>query len=434
MTRKVLLCLTVVLGVNFFCGAERSAAVGNKDEVALITVATFGANEGPRPVGSLALGADGAFYGVTQFYGASAAAKNRFGNGSVFRVTTNGILTTLFSFRGTNGSDPMTGLTAGNDGKLYGVTYAGGTNSGGVAFCVSTNGEQKVLHYFGGGEGWDYSIRKTPGFQHWQGGCNPIGGLLRGNDGNFYGTTAGGGLNFGTVFKMNPGGQLTYIFTFDSTNGERPSAELARDAQGNLYGTTEYGGPNGRSHGGYGTVFKINPAGQLIWSVGLAGTNGLHPLAGLAIGRDGNFYGSTYGGWYTLPKGEAFSDGTIFKITTNGVLTTLMTFANTNGACPIGRLILASDGDFYGATRFLNGIGRGSDEALGSGALFRMTPGGTLGVLTAFGGENLNTYPAGGLAEGPDGYLYGVVCNSGTNNATCVFKFKLPGSPGKNKR
>ena len=410
------------------CGAENNSVTGAKDDAELITLATFNGTNGARPVGSLAWGNDGTFYGVTESGGTNRGRGiYGMGCGTVFRVTTKGLLTTLFSFNGTNGETPMTGLVGGTEGDFYGVTYAGGTNHGGVAFCITANGNEKVLHDFGGGDGWDNGLRATLHLQHWQGCGNPIGGLTLSKDGNFYGTTIEGGYDFGTVFKMTAKGELTYIFAFNETNGSRSLAELAQDAQGNLYGTTEEDGPNGKPHGGYGTVFKINPAGKLLWCVGFNGTNGLHPTAGLAMGPDGSFYGSTYGGWYTGPDGNqtAQNEGTIFKITTNGVLITLVSFGNTNGACPVGRLVLASDGNFYGAVRFLNGVGMASDSPMGNGAVFKISPAGKYRIVATFDNGDFNAGPAGGLTEALDGDLYGVTGGGGSNHQGTVFKVRV---------
>jgi uncharacterized repeat protein (TIGR03803 family) len=206
---------------------------------------------------------------------------------------------------------------------------------------------------------------------------------------------------------------------------------LAQDADGNLYGTTQSGGTNGPEHGGFGTVFKITPAGKLVWAVCFAGTNGVCPNTGLVQGADGNFYGTTYGGSYAgagdgnASLRETFSCGTIYRVTTNGVLDTVVSFANTNGACPVGKLALASDGNFYGSTRYYNAAPLGSDETAGNGAIYKLTPGGKLSVEAIFDNQNGNTFPAGGLAEGTDGNLYGVAYNGGRFNWGSIFKIRI---------
>src|SRR5208283_2335127 len=128
-------------------------------------------------------------------------------------------------------------------------------------------------------------------------GLSPHAGLVQGSDGNFYGTTSSGGMNNeGTVFKITTQGTLTTLWQFSGFfDGRSPSAGLVQGSDSNFYGTTEYGGTNG-----WGTVFKITSQGTLttLWQFGFgsSGTNGAQPEAGLVQGRDGNFYGTTYSG------------------------------------------------------------------------------------------------------------------------------------------
>ena len=135
-------------------------------------------NNGAYPYAALTLGNDGNFYGTTSEGGGGD-------RGTIFRVTTNGTLTTLVSFNGTNGENPWAGLTLGKDGNFYGMTYGGGSDLGTV-FKVTTNGTLTTLVSFNGSNGE-----------------NPRAALTLGNDGNFYGTTDSGGSNgYGTVFRL----------------------------------------------------------------------------------------------------------------------------------------------------------------------------------------------------------------------------------------
>jgi uncharacterized repeat protein (TIGR03803 family) len=111
-----------------------------------------------------------------------------------------------------------------------------------------------------------------------------------------------------------------------------------------LYGTTFLGGANG-----YGTVFRMTTNGTLTPLASFGGTNGAQPQAALLLASDGNFYGTTgSGGAFTNLSG--FGYGTVFKLTTNGTLTTLVSFNGTNGAYPLAGLVQALDGSFYGTT------------------------------------------------------------------------------------
>jgi uncharacterized repeat protein (TIGR03803 family) len=176
-------------------------------------------------------------------------------------------------------------------------------------------------------------------------GANPMAALTLGSDGNFYGTTYSGGssIYYGTVFKMTTNGVLTTLVSFANTNGAYPLAALTLGPDDNFYGTTVEGG----SSSYYGTLFKVTTNGLLTTLISFNyanDTNGAWPYAGLTLGPDGNFYGTTSGG------GSGGYDGTVFMVTTNGTLTTLVSFNNATGSNPESALTLGSDGNFYGTT------------------------------------------------------------------------------------
>jgi uncharacterized repeat protein (TIGR03803 family) len=165
---------------------------------------------------------------------------------------------------------------------------------------------------------------------------------MQASDGNFYGTTYGCGI----VFQLTPDGALTALHTFDATEGCTTHSGLIQGTDGNFYGTTqEGGGPHRR-----GTVYKLSTSGTLTRLYGFcAETNcadGEDPVAALLQGNDGNLYGTTRG----FIGGSQTNDGTIFKITTEGTLTTLHNFAYTDGAWPTAALIQAKNGNLYGTT------------------------------------------------------------------------------------
>ena len=134
---------------------------------------------------------------------------------------------------------------------------------------------------------------------------------MQGSDGNFYGTTsAGGTYGIGTVFRITPSGALTTLHSFTGSDGANPEAALVQSADGSFYGTTNAGGPSGHGNG-YGTVFRITPTGVLTTIHSFAGSDGFSPQASLIQGSDGNLYGTTSAGG---DKGI----GTVFKITPGG--------------------------------------------------------------------------------------------------------------------
>jgi uncharacterized repeat protein (TIGR03803 family) len=160
------------------------------------------------------------------------------GNGVIFKMTTNGTLTTIYRFtNGLDGFAPHAELTVGNDGNLYGTAVNGGKGYGTI-FRITPGGTFSALVEFNGANG-----------------SYPYCRLAQGNDGNFYGTTSGGGAyNDGTLFTMTPAGSLTTVLSFDGANGANPYSGLLQANDGNFYGVT-YGGGSG----GVGTVFSFSP-------------------------------------------------------------------------------------------------------------------------------------------------------------------------------
>lgn len=243
---------------------------------------------GADPVGGLVEAADGDFYGTTQNGGV-------YNWGTIFKITSAGILTTLHSFDYTNGANPASELIQGTDGNFYGTTRTGGASEHGTVFKMTPSGIFTLLHSFSGADG-----------------NGPDAALTQGTDGYFYGTTMDGGeSNKGTVFKMTAGGVLTILHSFNSTNGARPRCKLVESPGGNYYGTTRGGGTNG----GNGTIFKITPAGVLT-SLFSCSSSEEEPVAGLTLASDGYFYGTTsFGGTNFWGSIFRFSDDAISSFT-----------------------------------------------------------------------------------------------------------------------
>jgi uncharacterized repeat protein (TIGR03803 family) len=320
---------------------------------------------------------------------------------------------TLLTFDGANGANPKSvTLVQALDGNLYGTTVAGGSTANcsggcGTIFKISLEGKLTTLHNF----------CSQPDCTE---GMNPQAGVIQARDGNFYGTTLGGGTHNGngTVFKMTPSGTVTTIYSFcamqNCADGYSPSGALVQGADGNFYGTTSAGGAKDS-----GTVFKVTPAGALttLYSFCMKSEcpDGANPVAELTQGADGSFYGMTSQGG----KGS----GTIFKITSAGALTTIYTFCSktqcADGGNPKGGLILAADGSFYGTT-FAGGT-------KGQGTIFRVTPQGVLTTLHSFCtgcAEGSSLYST--LAQGTDGNFYGTAYYSGAKGEGTAFKVIPP--------
>lgn len=300
----------------------------------LTTLASFYATNGAEPFAPI-LAPDGNFYGVTYVGGSSYDAADYIaGYGTIYRMDSNGVLTSLFSFDQTNGWSPRC-LVLGSDGSFYGTTDSGGTNftssnnGDGTIFKITTNGDFTLLVSFNGTNG-----------------SGPM-GLVQASDGNFYGVTGGGGTNdLGTVFKMTPDGQFTNLVLFNTTNGWQPNY-IMQASDGCLYGTTIYGGlytPPGwaGSINGNGVVFKVTTNGDFSVVAMFDGTNGQSPT-GLAEISNGVFY-------CPLVIAEERGGGELFQVTTNGNLTHLLSFgaSSTLPGIPVGPLTKASDGYCYG--------------------------------------------------------------------------------------
>jgi uncharacterized repeat protein (TIGR03803 family) len=381
-----------------------------------------GFSHGDILYGELIQGADGNFYGTT-FQGGSGTCLGPFGVigcGTVFKVTPSGIQTVLYNFTydsttntAVNGIYPYGGLVQGRDGNFYGTTSGGG-NAGavcngtlgcGVIFKITPVGSFTVLHTFNG-------AFATPA----EGG-GPTGRLLLGSDGSFYGTTTQGGYtadkvaNQGTIFKITPRGAFTTLVSFEGDfNGfadpDLPYAGLIQGKDGSLYGTSQFGGTSGA-----GTVFKyaggkVTVLHSFTEQAGQIFPDGAYPKAALVQASDGNLYGATfYGGALTT----YYQSGTLFRTTTKGVFTKLWDFNATdsavNGIAPDGGLIQASDGSLYGTTS--------AGGAANSGTVYELTTGGVLSQTLSLDASNVGALPEAVPLQAADGTLY-ITNNGGT--------------------
>src|SRR5579863_9414409 len=134
---------------------------------------------------------------------------------------------------------------------------------------------------------------------------------------------------------------FTTLVSFNGNDGASPiSTALVQGTDGNFYGTTDEGG-----NFGFGTAFRLTPAGSLTtlhsFCQGSNCADGINPTAGLVLGTDGNFYGTTV-------RGGRFNAGTIFRMTPQGILSTLHNFTGADGSFPETALVQAADGALYG--------------------------------------------------------------------------------------
>ena len=327
------------------------------------------------------------------------------------RSVPGGSLALVYSFCSetncTDGSLPRAGLIADSNGNLYGATVGGGSNNRGTVFKITPAGNLTVI----------YNFCNLAGCAD---GAQPFGGLVQASNGSLVGTTdSGGKYGFGSIFSVTPAGSLKTLYSFCAgtgcPDGANPSGTLVQAANGVYYGTTQSGGKSANC-GAYacGTVFKITGAGALTtlhsFCVKSGCPDGQAPYAGLTLASDGNLYGTT-------PLGGAnANNGTIFKITPAGKLTTLYNFCSqpacSDGQGPNAGLVQATDGNLYGATS--------SGGAQGYGSLFSITLGGALTTLHSFVNTD-GAGPDGTLVQGTNGDFYGTTSGDGANGAGTVF-------------
>jgi uncharacterized repeat protein (TIGR03803 family) len=344
----------------------------------IITVLhTFGWTDGAYPASAVTPAADGSLYGSTDAGGVDNL-------GTLWRLDPDGNIGTLHSFSGADGAVPQR-IIESTDGKLYGSTLLGGWGVGTV-FSLSPDGDVTPLHDFGGSveggfpsdliEGSDgkfygtcqYGGEEDSGFifriddsgdftvvAEFEAditGSTPYAGLLQGADGNFYGTTIGGGdQGSGTVFRLDSQGNLASLHSFSGPDGAAPYGGLM---QANLlFGTTSGGGESG-----FGTVFRISSEGESFETIhDFTWADGYYPNARLVAAGDSQFLGTTL-------MGGQHDAGVVFGMDHDGNITFAHSLNRFDGFEPSSELVQASDGWFYGTAR---------GGPFGDGVVFRLT-------------------------------------------------------------
>lgn len=315
--------------------------------------------------------------------------------------------TTLHSFDGTDGQDPVAALVDGGDGRLYGTTSLGGASGDGVVnpagtiFAIAPDGDFETLYTF------EFQVTGDRSFA-------PV--LFSG--GSIFGTNRGSGSFNGNVFRLDGGFTSLHTFTgyFVGADGGHPEAALVDGGDGSLYGTTSDGGASN-----VGTIYRISGDDYELlhsFSGSVGPKDGGSPRAALVRGGDGALYGTTSAGGPTQPAAY----GTVFRFVpgTPGV-TTLHTFRGVaDGEGPNATLVKIPGGDLYGTT--------GSGGAFSAGTLFRISEGGDFESLHAFGGvAGTARYPV-GLTLGSDGNLYGAAASGGANFIGAIFGIRPDGA------
>ncbi|HZT43548.1 MAG TPA: choice-of-anchor tandem repeat GloVer-containing protein [Chthonomonadaceae bacterium] len=413
-------------------------------------IRNFSYGDGGEAYGGVVQGAgsDNNLYGTTYTGGAN-------GYGNVYKISTDGsVFADIHDFSYSDGGYPNANVNLGSDGKLYGTTLYGGSVGYGTVFQLSTDGTIfNSLHSFAGNPDGAYPLAAvlmgSDGLLHgasyyssytnpnnpfagilftvdtsgnynsvfdlangFHDGSNPaFGSLVLGKDGNYYGTTYSGGAGgYGTLFKMTPSGNVTVLVAFNFYDGAGPYNAITFDKSGNIYGTTSYGGIYGS-----GNVWKYSPTTNTVTDLfDLGGAAGFFLTSNVVVSGTKLFGTAVYGGSHDY--------GALFEMTlgTLTTLTILHSFNYSDGAFPFGQLILGSDKALYACC---NGGG-----AYGYGTIFKATTKGVVTTLHSLDGSTEGAYPNSGVIEGKDGMLYAGTYLGGANGVGTAYQVSRDGS------
>jgi uncharacterized repeat protein (TIGR03803 family) len=390
-TASRLLCAVVLAMICMAAPHARAQAPAITDSPnSLVTIYTFTGTNGSNPLdgNGLLQVSGGQLIGTTGSGGSS-------NNGTVFEISTAGVLSWVSSFNGNNGQYPNAGVVSGSDGNYYGTTYFGGGNNDGSVYRVSGSGTINRIFSFTDNNGRNGSGK-------W-----PRGGLtFDAQNQRFYGLTENGGRSAnGTLYDIDENGNQNLDLSFvEANNGAFPHNALLNGGNEIYYGGILNGGT-----GGDGTIVEYSAnQNQIVVLHNFSGPDGSGPRE-LVKATNGLIYGAT------LASGS-FGGGTVFSITTSGSLNTLVQLSSTTGFAINGALMQASDGNLYATAS--------SGGANGDGTVFMMTTSGSLTPILSFSGTSgpvLGSEPGGVLVEGTDHNLYGTTTTGGAKNDGTVF-------------
>lgn len=407
--RKLLSVFTASAGMTLVATASLYSQT-QPDVKFTISIKFNGTFNGAQPIGNLLLDSKGAVYGVTNSGGDSYGECVPGPGCGVLYKWLHGRFTAVHNFTGQNPSIffPYSGLSSDAAGNLYGETNGGSSAGFGTVYRLDPQGNINVLHSFTEQEFW------------------PNGGLIQDATGNLYGVTLGHcnpGVGCGEVFRINPAGSETVLYTFPAggDEGSNPESGLVQDATGNLYGTTPFGGThrsNGNGSSGAGVLFKLTPTGtETVLHDFTGGSDGAQPM-GLVRDQQGNLYGYTSLGGNLAGCPEQGGCGVVYKYDTQGKFTVIYTFTGgADGALPVGVPLLIGN-SIYGAT--LNGGYQATSLCSGGcGVAFKLDLNGTETVLHAFTGADGDGFqPSSGLVVDASGNFWGTTAVGGARSNT----------------
>jgi uncharacterized repeat protein (TIGR03803 family) len=381
------------LGLAAAIALPSAATAGKK----IAVLHSFNGSDGMWPYAGVTQDKDGTLYGTTLLGGTGCGGP---GCGTVYKIAPDGTQTVIYMFKDDlDGREPRSGaLVLDKKGNLFGTTLHGGSRGCanglgcGSIFKIAPDGSKKTLYAFKG----------------MVDGLYPYSGVVADKDGNLYGATAGGGdmscgpvAGCGVVFKYSRKGEFSVLHAFTAgADGSFPNGSVSVDAAGNVYGTTNTGG-TGTCDGptpGCGTVFKITPDGttQILYNF-QGGSDGAGPMAEVVLGPDGALYGTAAGG------GDAQCGcGTVFRLALDGGFTILHQFTGIDGKRPYAPLTFDRFGNLYGTT---NGGGSKCGTE-GCGTIFKIDTSGVFTSLYSLTGKADGHYFDGAVHVDRKGTVY----------------------------
>ena len=338
---------------------------------------------GNYPSGSLTQAANGKLYGMTYKGGSN-------NDGVIFSFNINtSTYAKLYDLDSANGSDPFGNVVQAADGKLYGLTSQGGADNLGVVFSFDTSSSVYT---------------KLQNLDN-ASGAMPFGSFVQATDGKLYAMTfQGGDNNTGVIFSFDPSADA-YAKLKDfgtNVNGRNLSGSLVKASNGKLYGMTVFGGSDSR-----GVIFSFDPATSVYLPlVNFDSANGANPYGSLVQAKDGKLYGMTY-------KGGAHNAGVIFSYDiASSAYTKLRDMDSATGCNPYGSLLQAIDGKLYGMT-FSGGTAM-------DGTIFSFDPVSDAYIKLKDFNYTDGANPYGSLVQAANGLLYGLTNTGGNSYVTMV--------------
>ncbi len=342
---------------------------------------------GENPFGALIEASNNKLYGVTSYGGAN-------NSGVIFEYdyATN-TFTKKIDLSYSNGESPYGSLMQASNGKLYGLTYAGGTDGAGALF---------EYDYIGNA----YS-KKVDFISNSTDGRYPMGSLIEVSVGKLYGMASGNNPNnAGVIFEYDFSNNIyTKKIDLSSASGKNPDGTLMLASNGKLYGVTVSGGAND-----VGVLFEYDKGTNVYTKkIDLGSISGSHPHGSLMQAPKGKLYGTTY-------RGGANGAGVIFEYDYyTRSYTKKIDLSTANGSGPTGNLILVSNGKLYGMTRF-GGLNAG-------GVIFEYDYKTNTYLKKIDLSNALGKGPTGSFFHAPNGKLYGMTCNGGAYALGVIFEY-----------